>query len=250
MIDSHAHIEMCEADAGEVVANALAAGVDRILTIGLTAHTYPATLAIAEAHENVYAALGWHPNEAGGFGEAEAEAIRVGAAHPRVRAIGETGLDWYRDSAPADDQRRAFRAQIEIAAELDLPLVIHARAALADVLDTLDEHAADVPQVIVHCFSEPDLLDRVLAAGYMCSFAGNVTYKNAPDLRAAAVRVPDGQLLVETDSPFLAPQPVRGQRNEPAYVRMTAETIAEARGVSYDQLDAIVSQNAQRLFAW
>ncbi len=250
MIDSHAHIEMCEASPDQVVARALAAGVDRILTIGLTANTFADSLAIAQAHESGYAALGWHPNEATGFGDSEADAIREAAAHPRVRAIGETGLDFYRDSAPPADQRRAFRAQIEIAAELRLPLVIHARAAEDEVLDMLAEHGAGVPVVIMHCFSAPELLDRVVEAGHVCSFAGNVTYKNAPELREAAARVPDGQLLVETDAPFLAPQPVRGKRNEPANVCMTAEAVAAVRGVTYDELDALVSENARRIFGW
>ncbi len=251
MIDSHAHIEMCEGSSDAVVTRALDAGVERILTIGLSPATYDQTLAIAERHAGVYAALGWHPNACSGFGDREADRIATAArGHDRVRAIGETGLDFYRDSTPPDDQRRAFRAQIEIAAELQLPLVIHARAAEAEVLDMLDEHAGGVPAVIMHCFSAAPLLDRVLAAGHTCSFAGNVTYKSATDLRDAAARVPDGQLLVETDAPFLAPQPVRGKQNEPANVTMTAETVAQERGVSYEELERIVSDNARRLFAW
>jgi TatD DNase family protein len=251
LIDSHAHIEMCEGSSDAVVERALEAGVERILTIGLSHATFDQSLAIADRHPGVFAALGWHPNMSTGFGDREAEQIATAARdHRRVRAIGETGLDFYRDSAPPNDQRRAFRAQIEIAADLRLPLVIHARAAEDEVLDVLDEHAGVVPAVIMHCFSAAHLLDRVLAAGYTCSFAGNVTYKNAGDLRTAAARVPDAQLLVETDAPFLAPQPVRGKQNEPANVTMTAEAVAQERGVSYEELERIVSENARRLFAW
>lgn len=250
MIDSHAHIEMCDADAGEVVDAALAAGVDRILTIALTARTFDQSLAIAEQHEAVFAALGWHPNEATGFNDEQAAQILAAASHPKVCAIGETGLDFYRDNAPPADQRRAFRAQIEIASQLQLPLTIHARAAENEVLDMLDEHAGSVPAVIMHCFSAPETLDRVVEAGYLCSFAGNVTYKNAPELRDAAARVPDDLLLVETDAPFLAPQPVRGKPNQPANVCMTAEVVAEVRGMTYEQLDATVSANARRIFSW
>jgi len=175
MIDSHTHIDMCDGDPAVVVANASISGVNRMLTIGLTAKNYPAILAIAEQHESVFAAVGWHPNETTGYGDEQSEAIRLAAKHPRVRAIGETGLDFFRENAPADDQRRAFLAQIEIATECGLPLTIHARNAEAEVVDLLGKHAAGVPNVVLHCFSEPDVLDAAIERGYCCSFAGNVT---------------------------------------------------------------------------
>lgn len=250
MIDSHAHIEMCDGAPDEIVARARLAGVDRVLTIAINGPVFAEAIAIAERHDGVFAAVGWHPNATTGFGDAELDEIARAAAHPKVRAIGETGLDFFRDSAPPDDQRRAFVAQIELAAELQLPLTIHARAAEAEVVDLLERHAAGVPAVILHCFSAPELLDRVVEAGYYCSFAGNVTFKNATELAEAATRVPDAQLLVETDAPFLAPQPVRGQRNEPANVTLTAEFLAQRRGVGYDELDAIASSNAERVFHW
>lgn len=250
MVDTHAHIEMCEGTPEEVVANAGRAGVEKILTIGLTRDSFDVTLAIAEAHEGVYAAVGCHPNETAAFDENHAEAIEQAAAHPMVRAIGETGLDFYRDSAPPDAQRAAFRRQIAIASAHDLPVSIHARAAEAECIDTLIEHGADLPAVILHCFSDADQLDRAIEAGFYCSFAGNVTFKNAPDLREAASRVPDDLLLLETDAPFLAPVPKRGKRCEPAWVTHTAELVAELRGVTYEQLDALVTQNARRALAW
>jgi TatD DNase family protein len=250
MVDTHAHIEMCDGPPAEIVARAAEAGVDRILTIGLTQETFDVSLAIADAHEGVFAAVGCHPNETTGFTDAMAEAIDAAAAHPKVRAIGETGLDFFRDSAPPDDQRRGFLAQIEIAKQRKLPVSIHARGAEAECIDTLIEHASELPAVILHCFSDAGELPRAVEAGFYCSFAGNVTFKNAPDLREAAAKVPDELLLVETDSPFLAPMPNRGKRCEPAWVTLTAQLVAETRGVSYDELDALVTANAQRALAW
>ncbi|MBJ7355669.1 MAG: TatD family hydrolase [Thermoleophilaceae bacterium] len=250
MVDTHAHIEMCEGTPDEIVARAAEAGVDRILTIGLTEETFDVSLAIADAHEGVFAAVGCHPNETTGFTDAMAEAIDRAAEHPKVRAIGETGLDFYRDSAPPDDQRRGFLAQIEIATRRKLPVSIHARGAEAECIDMLIEHGSELPAVILHCFSDAGELPRAVEAGFYCSFAGNVTFKNAPDLREAAANVPDELLLVETDSPFLAPMPNRGKRCEPAWVTLTAQLVAETRGVSYDELDALVTANAKRALDW
>lgn len=250
MIDSHAHIEMCEGEPAEIIGRATEAGVSRILSIGLTGATFDQTLAIADEHECVFAAVGWHPNETSGYDDGHAAQIAEAAKHPKVKAIGETGLDFYRDHAPHDDQRRAFISQIEIATDFVLPVSIHARAAEAECIELLIEHGYDLPAVVLHCFGEPAVLDAAVEAGFHCSFAGNVTFKNAEELRAAAARVPDELLLVETDAPFLAPQPVRGKRCEPAHVRMTAEILAETRGVTYDELDALVTANAERVFGW
>lgn len=250
MIDSHAHIEMCDDTPEAIVTRAHEAGVERILTIGLTRETFDVTIEIAEAHEGVFAAVGCHPNETTDFDEAHAAAIDKAAAHEKVLAIGETGLDFFRESAPPDAQRAAFRRQIEIATEHKLPVSIHARAAEAECIDTLIEHGDGLPAVVLHCFSDVGQLDRAVEAGFFCSFAGNVTFKNAPDLREAARRVPDELLLVETDAPFLAPVPNRGKRCEPAWVTLTAQLVADERGVSYDELDALVTANAQRVFGW
>jgi TatD DNase family protein len=250
MVDTHAHIEMCEGTHEEIVDRAAEAGVDRILTIGLTRDSFDVSLAIADAHTGVFAAVGCHPNETGDFGQSHADAIAEAAAHPKVRAIGETGLDFFRESSPPEKQREAFRTQLEIATERQLPVSIHARAAEAECIDTLIEHGSELPAVILHCFSDVSQLGRAVEAGFYCSFAGNVTFKNAPELREAAARVPAELLLLETDSPFLAPVPNRGKRCEPAWVTLTAKLVAELRGVSYDELDALVSANATRALAW
>jgi TatD DNase family protein len=208
-----------------------------------------AALAASAAHAEVYAAIGRHPNESTGYADAVTAELRELAAHPRCRAIGETGLDAYRDYAPRADQERAFRAQIEIARELGKPLVIHTRAAEDDTVATLAAHAAGL-DVVLHCFSMPHRLDECLANGWWISFAGNVTYPKADDLAAAAESVPLDRLLVETDAPYLTPQPVRKERNRPAYVVHTAEFIAERRGIGYAELEAAVEANAARLFGW
>lgn len=250
MVDTHAHIEMCEGTTDEIVGRAAAAGVERILTIGLTRDTFGISLEIASSHPGVFAAVGCHPNETSDFGAEHAEAIAQAAGDQQVKAIGETGLDFFRDSAPPGAQREAFRTQIEIATQHHLPVSIHARAAEAECVDTLIEHGGSLPAVILHCFSDPSQLDRAVEAGFYCSFAGNVTFKNAPELREAAARVPDELLLVETDAPFLAPVPNRGKRCEPAWVTLTAEVVADVRGVSYDELDALVTANAARALGW
>jgi TatD DNase family protein len=249
VIDSHTHLDRGPAREPELVGEARDAGVRRILTIGMDAPSCRAALAAAEAHEEVYAAIGRHPNEATGYDDAVTAELRELAAHPRCRAIGETGLDDYRDYAPRADQERAFRAQIEIAQELRKPLVIHTRAAEQDTVDTLAAHAAGL-EVVLHCFSMPDRLDECLGHGWWISFAGNVTYPKAADLADAAERVPLDRLLVETDAPYLTPQVVRKERNRPAYVVHTARFIAERRGIPYEELDAALEANAARLFGW
>jgi TatD DNase family protein len=175
--------------------------------------------------------------------------LRELASHPDCRAIGETGLDDYRDYAPRADQERAFAAQIEIAREVGKPLIIHTRAAEDDTIATLTRDAHDL-QVVLHCFSMPDRLDECLAHGWWISFAGNVTYPKATDLADAAVRVPLDRILVETDAPYLTPQVVRKERNRPAYVAHTARFIAERRGIGYAELEAAVDANAAALFEW
>ena len=257
MVDTHAHLGLCEEDAGDLVSAARAAGVGRILTVGLGEESNPDAIAMAEEHEEVYACIGRHPNSAAGFDDAAAAQIERLAEHPRVAAIGETGLDFYRDRSPRGDQRRAFEAQIEIAREVSKPIVIHMRSgegaendAVGETLRVLADRAGGV-EVLLHCFSAPaERVAEVAERGWWCSVAGNVTYPKGEDLREAARRVPDELLLVETDSPFLAPQPVRGRPNSPANVVATAEVIAAERGVSYEELERLVEANAARLFGW
>ncbi|MGZ5342073.1 MAG: TatD family hydrolase [Solirubrobacterales bacterium] len=256
MVDTHAHLGLCESGTEELVASARQAGVRRILTVGLDEQTNSEAIADAERHDEVFASVGRHPNSATGFDRAAAESIEQLAAHPRVRAIGETGLDLYRERASLDAQREAFAAQIEIARRAGLPLVIHMRdpegsaEASDEALATLAERAEGVG-VILHCFSAaPSKVETAAEHGWCCSFAGNVTYPKAEALREAARLVPDELLLVETDSPYLAPQPVRGKPNQPANVVATAELVAAERGVAPPELEALVEANAARVFKW
>ena len=249
MIDSHTHLTSCRASEPELVAQAEQQGVRRMLTIGTDSDSCRAALQLAEDFPQVCAGIGRHPNSATGFDDADLAELRALAAHPRCRAIGETGLDFYRDNAPEADQRRAFSAHVALAREVGKPLVIHTRAADAATLDLLAEEADGV-RVIMHCFSMPDRLDECVERGYWISFAGNVTYPANGELRAAAARVPDDRILVETDAPYLSPQPVRKQRNVPANVVLTAEAVAAERGVPYAELERCVERNAAELFGW
>jgi TatD DNase family protein len=249
VIDSHTHLDSCAPDDAELVAAATRVGVTRILTIGQDGATGRAALEAAERFPQVYAAIGHHPNQATGFDDDHLAEITALASHERCRAIGETGLDDFRDYAPRADQERAFHAQIDLARDLGKPLVIHTRAADQDTIATLRTRAAGL-DVILHCFSMAERIDECVAEGWWISFAGNVTYPKNEDLAAAVELVPDDQLLVETDAPYLTPQPMRKERNQPAYVTETAGFVAERRGQSYAELDAIVERNAARLFQW
>jgi len=249
VIDSHTHLDRGPASEDELVAAAREAGVRRILTIGMDSESCRAALAAADRYDEVYAAVGRHPNVAEGFDDDVAAELAELVRHPRCLAVGETGLDYYRDTAPREDQARAFDAQIELAREAGLPLVIHTRAADDDTVDTLAARA-DGLEVVMHCFSMPGRLDECLGHGWWISFAGNVTYPKSEELAAAAERVPLDRLLVETDAPYLTPQPVRKHRNQTAFVVHTARFIAERRGIAYEELEAAVEANAARLFGW
>ncbi|HYN92078.1 MAG TPA: TatD family hydrolase [Thermoleophilaceae bacterium] len=247
MIDTHCHLDSCEPPVAELVGRARAAGVTRLATVGMNGPSIERALAAAEEHDEVVAIVGRHPHETAAFDERALEEIERAAAHPRARAIGETGLDYYRDHAPRGDQRRAFEAQLELAARTRLPVVIHTRAAEDDTFALLREHAGSLPAVILHCFSAPERLAECVEQGYLCSFAGNVTYPKATELQEAARELPADLLLVETDSPYLSPQPLRGRPNEPANVIHTARFVAELRGVSYEELERTVHANAARV---
>jgi TatD DNase family protein len=249
VIDSHTHLDRGPLPEAELVAAARAAGVTRILTIGMDRDSCRAALAAAERHEEVFAAVGRHPNEATGYDDAITEDLRALAAHPHCRAIGETGLDDYRDYAPRADQERAFAAQIGLARETGKPLVVHTRAAEDDTIAALARDARGL-EVVLHCFSMPARLEECLEHGWWISFAGNVTYPRSTELAAAAERVPLERLLVETDAPYLTPQAVRKERNQPAYVTHTARFVAERRGIPYEELEAAVDANAAALFGW
>ncbi|HVW90789.1 MAG TPA: TatD family hydrolase [Gaiellaceae bacterium] len=237
MIDTHAHLGD---DAAEVLARARDAGVTRVIEVATTVVGAHETLARAEEHNGVFACLGVHPHEAAEPGDLDE--LRTLLAHPKAVAVGETGLDYFRDYAPHDAQQRLFEAELELALDARKPVVVHTRAADDDTRARLVRHDGDV---VLHCFSSPALLDDALERGWYVSFAGNVTYKNAYDLRDAARRVPLDRLLAETDSPYLAPQAVRGKRNEPAYVAHTYALLSELRG---EDVEPLVEANAKRVF--
>jgi TatD DNase family protein len=249
MIDTHCHLDACEEPVGELVARAREAGVNRMLAIGMNGDSCRHALAAASEHEEIYVSVGRHPHESEQFDDDGLAEIEQLAAHRKVRAIGEAGLDYHRDYSPREDQRRAFVAQIELASRTRRPLVVHTRDATDDTFALLADHGDGVP-VVMHCFSLVDRLDECIERGYHCSFAGNVTYPKAVELQEAAARVPDELLLVETDAPFLSPQERRGRPNEPAYVRATAEFLAELRGRPYEELETVLEANARSVFGW
>jgi TatD DNase family protein len=242
VIDTHAHLEPAEAPA--VLDRARAAGVDRVVVVATTVRQAAEALALADAHEGVYACLGVHPHEAGS--PADLEELRSLLGHERAVAVGETGLDYFRDYAPRAAQRALFERELALAGELGKPVVIHTRAADEDTLAALDGFDGTV---VLHCFSSPPLLEPALERGWYVSFAGNVTYPKAPELREAAARVPRDRILAETDSPYLAPQPVRGKRNEPAHVVHTVEALAKVRGENAAELGRQIDANATAAFA-
>jgi TatD DNase family protein len=250
VVDTHCHLDACEPPDAELVDTARAQGVTRIATVGMNSESIARALAAARDHDEVSAIVGRHPHEASGFADADRDEIERAAHKPGVVAIGETGLDYYRDHAPRDDQRRAFEAQLEVAERAKLPVVIHTRAAEGDTFAILREHVMSLPAVVLHCFSAPSRIDECIEHGYMCSFAGNVTYPKAADLQAAARALPADLLLTETDAPYLAPQVVRGKPNQPANVVHTARFLAELREVSYEELERTVEANAARTFGW
>jgi TatD DNase family protein len=243
VIDTHAHLDACADPPDELVRRAREAGVGRILTVGTTIERCRAALELAERHAEVFAILGIHPHEASG--EHDLDELRDLLTDPLAVAVGETGLDFFRDYAPHDRQLALFRQHLALAGELGKPVVIHNRAADEAVLEELGSFGGTV---VLHCFSYPSALPAAFERGYYVSFAGNVTYKNASDLRLAATQVPADLLLTETDAPYLSPEPLRGRPNEPAYVVHTLDALARTRGEDREALAAQVDENAKRAF--
>jgi len=246
LTDTHAHLDACAEPAEALVARARAVGVERIVSVGSGLDSCRTTLAIAAREQGVFAALGIHPHQAGDDDAGRLDELRELLGDERAVAVGETGLDFYRDYAPHDRQRELFTRQLELAAELGKPVVVHTRAASDETAEALEGFEGTV---VLHCFSAPELLPVALERGYYVSFAGNVTYPSAEELREAARLVPPDRLLVETDSPYLSPQPRRGRPNEPANVVPTGAALAEARGEDADQLANRLDANATAAFS-
>ncbi|HWL33770.1 MAG TPA: TatD family hydrolase [Gaiellaceae bacterium] len=243
MIDTHAHLDAL-AEPEAALARARGAGVTRVITIGTGIDSCRRALELT-SDDGVFAALGIDPHQAATPEAARVDELRTLLDHPRAVAVGEAGLDYHYGADAKDEQRSLFAAQLELASELGLPIVVHTRAANADTEALLRDHEG---AVVMHCFSEPELLTAGLERGWYFSFAGNVTYPKAEALRESAAAVPAERLLAETDSPYLAPQPVRGRPNEPAHVVHTIAALADARGEDRDELAARIDANAARAF--
>jgi TatD DNase family protein len=243
VIDTHAHLDALD-DPTAAIERARAAGVTRIVSIGTDPASWASVLELVETHENVYAVMGLHPHEA--TPAFDLDGLPRLLQHPKVVGVGETGLDYYRDYAPRDAQAKLFIYQLGLAKQAGLPVVIHNRAADDDTVSILTQWFDGT--VVLHCFSSVALLDVALERGWYVSFAGNVTYKNAPELRDAARAVPADRLLAETDCPYLTPQAVRGDKNEPAYVMYTLAALADARGEDAETLAARIDANASDAF--
>lgn len=251
LIDTHVHLnaDQYDEDLQPVIDRALEAGVNRMIVVGFDRKTITRTMELIDQYDFIYGVIGWHPVDAIDFTEDDYNWIKELATHDKIVAIGEMGLDYHWDKSPKDVQKSVFRRQIALAKELKKPIVIHNREATQDVVDILkEENAAEVGGVM-HSFSgSKEICDEILKLNFIISLGGPVTFKNAKQPKEVAQHVPLDKLIVETDAPYLTPHPYRGKRNEPAYVKLVAEQIAELRGISYEALAAATTQNAERLF--
>ncbi len=249
-IDSHAHIQLSQfnQDRDAVLKRAHEAKVSNILVIGFDMKTSLGAVELAEKYSHIYATVGMHPHDAKDLTSDVLKTFCELAAHPKVIALGEMGLDYYRDLSPRPVQKAAFKEQLDLAEELQMPIVIHNRDAYIDILPILEARQGRIRGVL-HCFTgDVELMHRGLAIGFHIGIGGIVTYKNAADVQAVAQQVPDDRLLIETDCPWLAPQFRRGKRNEPAYVRAVAEKIAELRDTSIETIGKITTENFGTVF--
>lgn len=250
-IDTHAHLNSSsfDEDRHEVIQRAFEQGIRRIVNIGFNRETIPTSIALAEQYDFIYSAVGWHPTDAKDMTPDDLAWIESLCSHDKVVAIGEIGLDYYWDTSPKETQDRVFREQIRLARKVGLPIVIHNRDAHHDVVQTLREEKAHEVGGVMHCFSGSWETARMcLDMNFYISFGGPVTFKNAKQPKEVLAKVPLDRLLIETDAPYLAPHPYRGKRNESAYVKLIAETAAEIKGLSLEELAGITTQNALKIF--
>lgn len=251
LIDTHVHLnaDQYDEDLQQVIDRAREAGIDRMIVVGFDEKTIKRTMELIDRYDFVYGVIGWHPVDAVDFTDEYYDWIKTLAEHPKVVGIGEMGLDYHWDKSPKDVQKAVFKRQIQLAKEVNLPIVIHNREATGDVISILkSEHAEEVGGVM-HSFSgSPETCDEIIKLNFIISLGGPVTFKNAKQPKAVAKHVPLDKLIVETDAPYLTPHPYRGKRNEPAYVKLVAEEIAQLKGITYEALAEATTANAERLF--
>nr|WP_295970532.1 TatD family hydrolase [uncultured Bacillus sp.] len=252
LFDTHAHLnaEQYQEDLSEVIDRALEAGVKQMMVVGFDRPTIRKAMELVELYDFLYASVGWHPVDAIDMTEEDLQWIEELSAHPKVRAIGEIGLDYYWDKSPKDIQQEVFRKQIRLAKKVQLPIIIHNREATHDIIEILREEGASEVGGIMHCFSgSVETAMECLDMNFYISLGGPVTFKNAKKPKEVAKKVPLDKLLIETDCPYLTPHPFRGTRNEPAYVKLVAEQIAELKSLTLDEVAKVTTENAKRLFA-
>lgn len=250
LIDSHAHLDSrkFDEDREDVIERAKAAGVERIVNIGFNRETIPSTMKLAEQYDMIYAAVGWHPQDAIDMKPDDLDWIEELCRHPKVRAIGEIGLDYYWDTSPRDVQQQVFREQIRLARRLGKPIIIHNREATGDVVRILREEKAEDVGGIMHSFSSsPEIARECIEMNFYISFGGPITFKNAKQPKESLAAVPLDRLLIETDCPYLTPHPFRGKRNEPAHVRYVAEMAAQIKGASFEEIAKITAENTKKI---
>jgi TatD DNase family protein len=251
LFDTHAHLnaEQFEEDAEQVIERAKEAGVSHIVVVGFDGVTIPKAIELAEAYDFIYAAVGWHPVDAIDMTDEHLQWLEELAAHPKVVALGEMGLDYYWDKSPKEVQHEVFRKQIRLAKKVKLPIIIHNREATQDIVNILREEGASEVGGIMHCFSgSVETAKQCIEMNFLISLGGPVTFKNAKKPKEVAAEIPMEKLLIETDCPYLAPHPYRGKRNEPSYVSLVAEEIARIKELSYEEVAKVTAENAKRLF--
>ncbi|ATL38050.1 TatD family hydrolase [Bacillus velezensis] len=251
LFDTHAHLnaEQFDTDLEEVIARAKAEEVERIVVVGFDKPTITRAMELIEEYDFIYVAIGWHPVDAIDMTEEDLSWIKELSSHEKVVAIGEMGLDYHWDKSPKDVQKEVFRKQIALAKEVNLPIIIHNRDATEDVVTILKEEGAEEVGGIMHCFTgSAEVARQCMDMNFYISFGGPVTFKNAKKPKEVAKEIPNDRLLIETDCPFLTPHPFRGKRNEPSYVKYVAEQLAELKGLTYEEIASITTENAKRLF--
>lgn len=251
LFDTHVHLndKQFEEDLEEVIQRTKEAGVSNVVVVGFDRPTITRAMELVEGYDFIYAAVGWHPVDAIDMTDEDLNWIEELAAHPKVVAIGEMGLDYHWDKSPKDIQKDVFRKQIKLAKKVKLPIIIHNREATADIVEILKEENAHEVGGIMHCFSgSPEIAKECVEMNFYISLGGPVTFKNAKKPKEVAAEIPLDRLLIETDCPYLAPHPFRGKRNEPAYVKLVAEQIAEIKEITLEEVAEATTRNAKKLF--